>query len=1023
MATIFQSKPVKIARLIFRWMRILFLFAVFIVVVGLAYFHLVGLPDIVKQPLLQKLREHGVEMQFTSMKLGWENVLVENASFRSATNALGPKVTAARTELLLDFSALTKAKLTPKALLVEHGQLLMPLAQSNRVASLDAIEVKINFLPNDQLQLENLQANFRGTKIHLSAALTNATAMRDWKLLHATPTTNKNFQAKLEKFMDGWDKIHFASPPELNLAVNGDARDLDSLKAVLTVTAAKTESPWASANNFKLTVQAMKLWNSSGKNFLKAHVVADEISSRWGDGKKIDLTAALARNAENTNLFQSDIAVVAAALNANWTNALQTNWLRGADFRGDGKLSFFATNFIPQSASVNLKTAQAESRWGAAEEIKIVLEAKAAETNETADASWAAWAKVAPFALHWQVDLRNLSSPKIEAQSLSCAGQWRTPDLKIEKLQAQLYDGHLDASAQLNVVTREARAQIVSDFEPRKIAPLLTPAGQHWISQYTWNEPPKVRGFLSAILPAWNNRQPDWRAEVLPTLQITGNFTVPKGGAFRGVPASSAESEFTYAKRTWHLPRIHAVRPDGEVFLEYRGNDETHEYFFSADTKLDVKIARPLIEQEKAREVLDQLQFTEAPKIHAEVWGRWHERERIGFTAQVEATNFTFRGERVDSLSASVNYTNLVMQARDIRVIHAGKEITAPFAEGDFAAKKIFLTNVVSDADPMAVCRAISPKFVEAVAPYRFAQPPHVRMNGSFLIREPKGTDLHFDVVGENFRWTNVVADKVSGHMDWIGNSLRLTNVQAKLYGKGQAMGWAEFNFTPRQRELGVDCQFNVSAIDLSLPLIARSVSEKTNRLEGSLDAQLTITSGNTRDKKSWQGYGRAHLHDALLWEIPIFGIFSPVLNVLMPGAGNSVARAATANFMITNSLVYSDDLEIRASGFRLQYHGGVDASTTQVDARVEAEILRDAWVIGRVLSLALTPLSKLFEYHITGTLKEPKMAPTFIPKFLMLTLRPFHTLKGLATPGQEPAPVLPSDKEQKIIKGTKPPK
>jgi hypothetical protein len=339
------------------------------------------------------------------------------------------------------------------------------------------------------------------------------------------------------------------------------------------------------------------------------------------------------------------------------------------------------------------------------------------------------------------------------------------------------------------------------------------------------------------------------------------------------------------------------------------------------------------------------------------------------------------------------------LKGHDILVVRGDKQITATSGEADFNADKISLTNVVSSVDPMAVCQVISPRFVAALAPFHFFKPPQVQLNGSFSVHDPAKADLHFDVTGEQFKWTNLVADKIAGHIDWMGGLIRLTNVHANFYGNGQAKGWGEFRFEPRQPERGVDCKFDVSAVDISLPLAGQSITGKTNRLEGMCDAHLTITGGNTRDKQRWQGYGRANVHDAVLWEIPIFGIFSPVLNAIAPGAGNSRAREASATFIITNSLVYSDDLEIKSLAFRLQYHGGIDASAQVIDARVEAELLRDAWVIGKIVSFALTPLSKLFEYHITGPLKEPKMEPTYIPKFLMMTLRPFHTLKTLTAP------------------------
>ena len=53
--------------------------------------------------------------------------------------------------------------------------------------------------------------------------------------------------------------------------------------------------------------------------------------------------------------------------------------------------------------------------------------------------------------------------------------------------------------------------------------------------------------------------------------------------------------------------------------------------------------------------------------------------------------------------------------------------------------------------------------------------------------------------------------------------------------------------------------------------------------------------------------------------------------------------------------------------------------------------------MVGRVLSLVLWPVSKVFEYKITGPLGDPKMAPLyFVPKLMLLPLHPLDTMKEL---------------------------
>jgi hypothetical protein len=190
----------------------------------------------------------------------------------------------------------------------------------------------------------------------------------------------------------------------------------------------------------------------------------------------------------------------------------------------------------------------------------------------------------------------------------------------------------------------------------------------------------------------------------------------------------------------------------------------------------------------------------------------------------------------------------------------------------------------------------------------------------------------------------------------------------------------------------------------------------KSNTLEGIVSGKVNLTSANTKDWDHWEGFGWMHLSDGIIWEVPIFGILSPVLNAIVPGAGSSRAREASATYIMTNSIVHSEDLEIKSPLVRISYKGDVNLRE-EVNAVVEAQLLRDAGSIGHLVSIALQPLTKIFEYKITGTLDHPKSEPVFIPGFLMKMLRPFHTIKEMLPDKSEtasegprgPAEVIPS--------------
>jgi hypothetical protein len=186
------------------------------------------------------------------------------------------------------------------------------------------------------------------------------------------------------------------------------------------------------------------------------------------------------------------------------------------------------------------------------------------------------------------------------------------------------------------------------------------------------------------------------------------------------------------------------------------------------------------------------------------------------------------------------------------------------------------------------------------------------------------------------------------------------------------------------------------------LEALMADISTSTNHLEGTLSGRLTVTQANTDNDDSWNGLGQVDLRDGLIWEIPIFGVVSEKLDKISPGLAKTRASAGAGAFTITNSVIRSEDLEIRSAVMRMWYRGTVDFHG-RVNARVEAELLRDTWLVGPLISTMLTPITKFFEYKVTGTLDNPKSEPQLgVARWLMAPFHPFTTLQKML-PG-EPA-------------------
>jgi hypothetical protein len=646
-----------------------------------------------------------------------------------------------------------------------------------------------------------------------------------------------------------------------------------------------------------------------------------------------------------------------------------------------------------------LECKTAKSEWGRAGHFRLAAQLldSGPDPPHGADASWAWWSNLEPYALDWQLALQELDAADLAVPHVSCAGRWRAPELIVTNLQAVLPDGRISADARLDVVTRAVKAALASTVDPHKLYSVLTEGARRFLDQFQWIRPPVVNGTLALTLPAWTNSAPDWRQEVQPTLRIAGHFDVAHGGAFRGITANSARSDFTYSNMVWTLPNLIALRPEGRMEAFNTSDDRSKDFYWRLVSTIDPQAIKPLLGTNVQRGI-DLFTFRQPPLVNAELWGRWHADDSLGLKATVALTNFTFRGQTADGFQSAVQYTNLSLLLTRPELQRGPERARADGLTADFKEKILYLTNGFSTADPMAVARAIGPHVVRAIEPYTFSIPPVAHVHGAIPLDREEDADLYFQVEGGDFHWWKFNSSHLAGEIHWAGQRLSLTDVRAEFY-RGSLAGSAAFDFSAPG---GADYHFALSVSNAVLEFLMHDITPRTNRLEGLLSGNLVINRGNTARAEKCDGFGDLILRDGLIWAIPIFGVFSQPLDSLVPGLGSSRASSGGGTFAITNGVIWSDDLEIRSPAMRLQYRGAVDLEG-KVNASVEAQVLRDVWLIGPIVSSVFWPFTKMFEYQMTGPLSQPKIEPLYFGRFV--PLHPFRNLKDSSRPEPPPSP------------------
>ncbi len=1029
----------RICRVGFRCVRIVAWLLVLAVLVAFIRFNQVGVPDFVKRPVLAELKARGFNLEFQRLRWQWFRGLVaEGISVEKSGDTSGPHFTAAEAEVRLNHEALRNFEFIVTSVALRQGELSWTIASPGgtslppRTLTVTNLSTALHFLPGDVWELPQLTATVQGIQMKVTAVVTNATALNKRPAKPTEPATappKPGAEAILHQVLTELARVQFATPPEIELALRGDAKLEHGVQADLKVKALDVRTPWGGGRNASFTAKIVQPPGTNGTASADFRLEAERVRTTTNlnmSAERLLLTARLNRQSARTNDWDAAWEIILRDGKSPWAEAatfrlngqtaprplapdelrasltlhmtaLKSEWAQVAESRLSGNATFAPARRQLIAATAEAQLTAPKTKWAEAKQLKLT--ASAAQTalpaRTNAPAHWGFWTNLAPWQIETSVSLDGVKAElkPLELGQLSFTTHWRAPSLSVTNLHIALYGGALDTHAQLDVETRRVAATGAFDFDVYRIQHLLDANTQRELANFKFAAPPKARASVALVLPEWTNLAPNWKP-VGESLTLAARVEAPAGD-YRGVTFLEANSDLTLTNGVLRLPNLWARRPEGEARLVYRVNPHTRQFHWQVRANCFPHAIEPLLERPEDRRILTNFTFTVPPVVEGEIWGRWRAREENGFRATVAVTNFVLRGEQVDEFRGSVSFTNDHYAITNIFARRGVGTLIAPDVRIDAVQQRLWVTNAHSTFDPYAFTRVIGPQTAKAILPYQFSNAPTVRVHGEIPFRESETTDLHFDIAGGPFRWSFFHLPQVTAQLHWVTNRLVITNLNGAFHG-GRLAGGLNFDFTPQS---SANFDFSLAFTNASLPGFIADLNGKANKLEGTVAGAFVVTNANTTNWQSWQGFGEVRLVDGLLWDIPIFGLFSPVLNAVSKDLGSSRAKEAKGTFTLANSVIYTKDLEIHSPPARLHYDGTVDFAGN-VNANIEAEMFRDTFLVGPIISRLFTPVTKVFEHRVTGSLANPKSEPRFIlPKLLMLPLRPFQTLREFLTP------------------------
>jgi hypothetical protein len=885
-------------RFAFRCARFTVWAGVLLLLAAIAWVNVVGLPPFLKTRLVTAMRERGVQLEFSRMRLRFIHGLVcDNVRVGGVQSAGAPVFSAREVQVRIDYPALFHGRVEVDGLVLHYGKFVVPVDPGNAL-SVTNIEGALSILPEDTWSLDYLRADFDGTTISLGGEIVHAPEFRNWKMFTArAPSEQGGLQSILRQFSETLKRVHLAGNPQINARLTGDARDVHSLKLAVTARAPAVRTPGFAVSN----------------------------------------------------------------------------------------LEFAARVTAPTNAPLFL------------------------------DPAWGFWTNLQPFRVDWLARSADVEWDKLEASALDSRGNWMAPELSLNQLAVRFGDGTLQAAAKLEIGSRDVDFEVHSAVDPHVLETKLPEQARGWLARLDFPQPPRLNVAGSLVVPPWTNGPDKGRSQSVTGLRLRGDAALTNAQWAGATVLESGFTHFTFADRLLTVPDLELAQGRTSLGVTCELNDSNHLFRCTIGGDFDPANVRPFLENSNEAHAFDLLTFKQPVSLVLDVTGNAHKFSTFSATGRVVVAGVAVRGQTVDRVVSSLSYANRRLELFQPQLSRAdgAQHFTAEKVAWDLSERTLYLHHGVGNVEPMVVARAIGPKTAEGMAPYQFTAIPEGTVDGAVPFRinpdgnwEPSDADLWFAVVGTApFRWRRFETPAISGNIHWLGRYLILTNVVGECYG-GPARGWGVFDLDTVGE--GTDFSFFMQGTNVDFNAMGCALWSPTNRLRGALSGNVTVTRANSDDWRTWDGYGQMQLRNGLLWDAPIFGLVSSVINTLVPGLdlGNIRGTDAIGRFTMTNGVIYTDSFQIRSLTMRLDYVGTVNLDK-DVEARVRAQLLRNTPVVGSLFSMILSPVSKILECQITGTLDQPKIVPIYIPftQMLKAPLYPFRALGKMFTPAQTNSP------------------
>jgi hypothetical protein len=557
---------------------------------------------------------------------------------------------------------------------------------------------------------------------------------------------------------------------------------------------------------------------------------------------------------------------------------------------------------------------------------------------------------------NFTLDGRNLTWRSAPVNEFSIHGSLSDGVVELSDFKIGLDRGELSAYGEWNLAERSATLQFTSSMDFTTLAPAFPgPLGLALTRLEFPNAAPSMTGRVLFDL------QQGFHADVQADLDWR-DFT------FNGLAFDRLSIPIAYDGRRLLIPGMTIAGQAGNVDLElyFDGNKDATAPGLNAKitSTLDPTILKGVFGQGMDN-FLNSLSFPEGgPKIVASATGTALKTDAWTVKGQVSSNKFVYKNAAFETTTSDFTFADSKLNLPNVNIRRAEGAASGSIVY-DFKNRSVDLHSFIAQVNVAEVAPVLGPKFTEYTKPYHFAKPPVVRANGTVDLQSEKkdlNTDLVVDVEGKSgMEWilfgVPFIFDSPQGQLTFKNRRMDVNMKQCGFY-DGSLTG-----------NLDMDLRTSPAAYVLDLNLAKIDFKKFMTRVYGydKSAGQMNLTNchltGMIGKMDTMNGSGEVKIEDGIITQIPFLGSLTPMI----PGV--SIADAAHGNFTVSKGVVHTDNMNISSETAALVGHGNYNFITDNLDLDIRV-------TMNSVFGLIAYPISKIFEYHGTGKMKNTKWVP-----------------------------------------------